>query len=413
MVKGPGKSLLISTVNLFIPLSPNDQRFWVLMESIRELALSEISEVAHGGISVFRPDETVSRVLGVLKESGRYEAAVSSDDSVGIITVRDLLGVSNPSRAKIAGIWRATGSVGPSARVLDVVETLMRNGIRAIPVTSGGEIEGLASQTDIIEAMCEVSELSEVPARGLVHSPVISVESEESVSRARKLMLDRDISHIPVMEKGRLSGEVTADIIVHAYITPASKTTTGDRIGERGPRFPGKVASIMDRQPLAVGPDASARQVVSGMRDHRKGACYVTDGDGGVLGIITPRELMALITSLRAEEELPVYIMGLSDEDFFERSVAEDKLRRVVERGMRFRPDITEVSVRIKRAQRKGERTRYDLTARALSPNDQTIAGAEGWDLLETFDELCSTLERALRRTKQEQPRQRRRRGRR
>jgi ribosome-associated translation inhibitor RaiA len=121
---------------------------------------------------------------------------------------------------------------------------------------------------------------------------------------------------------------------------------------------------------------------------------------------------MGLITRLRAEEELPVYIMGLSDEDFFESSIAEDKLRRVVERGMRFRPDITEVSVRIKRAQRKGERTRYDLTARALSPNDQTIAEAEGWDLLETFDELCSTLERALRRTKQEQPRQRRRRGR-
>jgi CBS domain-containing protein/ribosome-associated translation inhibitor RaiA len=384
-----------------------------LMESIRELALSEISEIAHGGISVFRPDETVSRVLGVLRESGRYEAAVTSDEAVGIITVRDLLGVSNPSRAKIASVWRATGSVGPSASVLDVVDVLMRDGIRAIPVTSGGEIESLASQMDIIGAMCEVSELSEVTAKDLVLSPVIAVDREESVSRTRKLMLERDISHIPVIDKGRLSGEVTADAIVHTYITPASKTTTGDRVGERAPRFPGKAASIMDRQPLAVGPDASAKRVVCGMRDHRKGACYVTSGDGGVLGIITPRELMGLIARLRAEEELPVYIMGLSDEDFFERSIAEDKVRRVVERGMRFRPDINEVSVRIKRSQKSGERARYGLTARALSPSDQVISEAEGWDLLETFDELCSTLERALRRTKQEPPRQRRGRGRR
>ena len=106
--------------------------------------------------------------------------------------------------------------------------------------------------------------------------------------------------------------------------------------------------------------------------------------------------------------------MGLSDEDFFERAVAEDKVRRVVRRGRRFRPDINEVSIRIKVSQTQGLRKRYELTARALSPSGQINAKADGWDLLAVFDELCTTLEKAIGRTKTETPgRTRRRRSRR
>jgi ribosome-associated translation inhibitor RaiA len=106
--------------------------------------------------------------------------------------------------------------------------------------------------------------------------------------------------------------------------------------------------------------------------------------------------------------------MGLSDEDFFERGVAEEKVRRVVRRSMRYRPDITEVSVNIKTSQTQGERTRYELTGRALTQEGQINAKADGWDLLRVFDELTDTLDKAIRRTKPETPsRTRRRRSRR
>jgi len=77
---------------------------------------------------------------------------------------------------------------------------------------------------------------------------------------------------------------------------------------------------------------------------------------------------------------------------------------------MRFRPNINEVSIRIKKNRAQGNRTRYELTARALSPEEQINAEAQGWDLLGVFDELCDTLGKAIRRTKPEAPRQSRRR---
>jgi chromatin segregation and condensation protein Rec8/ScpA/Scc1 (kleisin family) len=44
-------------------------------------------------------------------------------------------------------------------------------------------------------------------------------------------------------------------------------------------------------------------------------------------------------------------------------------------------------------------RTRYEIKARALSAEEQFIAEADGWDLLEVFDELCSTFDRVLKRS--------------
>ncbi len=385
-----------------------------MASSLRELAFTEIREFVNRRVTVFSPDETASKVLGVLKETDRYEAVVSSDGSVGIITVRDLLGVVQPSRTKIEGIWRATSVVSPGDPVVDFVKLLVRNNIRAMPVVEEGRAVGIVSQVDLISALCDVPELSGIHARELVRSPVLNLDIDEKVSFARRLMLERGISHIPVLEYGRLVGVVTAADIVHTFIIPASRTTYGERSEVKVTRFPGIVSGVMDVHPFTVGPDASALDVVSGMKELWKSACFMTDERDKILGILTPRELLPLLLRFSVEEELPVYIMGLTDEDFFESAIAEEKVRRVVTRSRRFRPDITEVSVRIKRSQTRGIRTRYELTARALTKDGQINVKAEGWDLLQIFDELCETLGNAMGRTKPEHPgRQRRRRSRR
>jgi ribosome-associated translation inhibitor RaiA len=133
-----------------------------------------------------------------------------------------------------------------------------------------------------------------------------------------------------------------------------------------------------------------------------KSACLMVDDEGVVHGIVTPRELLGLIAGLRVEDEIPVYILGITDEDFFERAVAEDKLRRIVAKNMRIHEGITEVSVRIKKQSTQGERARYRLNARVMGPNVGFNAENEGWGLMETFDGLCDALDNTLRRAKKE-----------
>jgi CBS domain-containing protein/ribosome-associated translation inhibitor RaiA len=383
-----------------------------LTKTLVELAETEVRVILHSAGGVFSPGDQVSRVLGYLKDTGRPEAVAAKGGRVGVVSLRDLLGVDQPGRTKVESIWKQVGTLAPGAAVIDAAAILMEKGVRALPVVENGEVVGAVSQIDIIEALTEVSDLRNMAAKGYMQNPVITMEHDVGVAQARRMMLDKNISHLPVTRGGRLVGMVTSDIIVHTFITPASKTTRGDVVGEKVTKFPGKVSGVMDSQPLTVGLDADMFQVVQGRSESGKTACLMVDDEGVVHGIITPRELLGLIAGLRVEDEIPVYIVGITEEDFFERAVAEDKLRRIVAKKMRIHDGITEVSVRIKKQSTKGERVRYRLNARVMGPNVSFNAENEGWGLMETFDGLCDALDKTLRRAKKE-PQKGARRGRR
>jgi CBS domain-containing protein/ribosome-associated translation inhibitor RaiA len=383
-----------------------------LTKTLVELSETEVRTILHGAGGVFSPGDQVSKVLGYLKDTGRHEAVAAKGGRVGVISLRDLLGVDHPGRTKVESIWKQVGALSPGAVVIDAAAMLMEKGVRALPVVENGEVVGAVSQIDIIEALTEVSDLRNMAAKEHMQNPVITVEHGTGVAHARRMMLDKNISHIPVTREGRLVGMVTSDVIVHTFITPASKTTRGDVVGEKVTGFPGKVSDVMDPQPFTVGPDADMLRVVQGMSKSGKTACIMVDDEGVVHGIVTPREFLGLIAGLRVEDEIPVYIVGITEEDFFERAVAEDKLRRIVAKNMRIHEGITEVSVRIKKQSTQGERARYRLNARVMGPNVSFNAEHEGWGLMETFDGLCDALDNTLRRAKKE-PQKGARRGRR
>jgi len=275
--------------------------------------------------------------------------------------------------------------------------------MRAFPVVEHRKLVGIISQVEIVAAMVDVPELKAYPAKDYVKRPVATLDSGEKVAHARRMMLERGISHVPVVDSGRLIGVVTAMDIVHTFITPGSRMAIGDKTGEKLTRFPGQVNGVMDDQPLAIGLNASIHEAVKGMHDRGKSACVMVDENGTVLGILTPREVLVILKGAEPEE-LPVSILGLEGEGFFEKGVAEEKVRRVVARNMRIHPDINQVSIRIRRQQNSGERARYQIAARVLSPTEQFNASTEGWDLLASFDDLLEALDATLKRAKREQP---------
>ncbi len=378
--------------------------------TLRDFAYTEVREIVSGTFQVFTLEETVAKVLGSLKKIKRSEAAIASRGIFGIITLRDLLNVDQPNQTKLDSVWRATGSIKPKENILSLCEFLIENRVRAIPVVEDDLVTGLATQMDVVLAMANVKELSEYPARELIKSPVWSLDIDKGVTNVRHIMLSNGISHVPIVDKGRLVGVITAEDVVNTFISPTLKTTQGERVGKRASRFPGKVSRIMDTDPCKITHDSSILDVINLLHKKDKNACFMINSLEQIIGVITPRDLMQPILDLKAPTELPVYIMGIEDEDFFERAVAEDKIRRVVLKSRRFRPDITEVSVRIKRSQLTGERIRYELTSRAYGQKDQINAEAGGWDLLESFDILCTRLGESIRRSKPQTPRRSRRR---
>lgn len=56
----------------------------------------------------------------------------------------------------------------------------------------------------------------------------------------------------------------------------------------------------------------------------------------------------------------------------------------------------------IKKRSREGDRVRYELVGRVISPTKQYNVSNSGWDLLSAFDRLLDSLDRVLRQAKLE-----------
>ena len=95
--------------------------------------------------------------------------------------------------------------------------------------------------------------------------PVITIDPKSGNDRARSLMLDNKISHIPVTTGEKLKGIVTAEILVNTFIGPASRMTTGNLSGQMLPKFSGQVSGVMDTQPIKLGPEANVLQAAKEM----------------------------------------------------------------------------------------------------------------------------------------------------
>jgi CBS domain-containing protein/ribosome-associated translation inhibitor RaiA len=236
-------------------------------------------------------------------------------------------------------------------------------------------------------------------AKDIMQTPVLTMEIDSPITHVRRTMMDKNYSFIPVTKEGKLEGIVTAEEIVHTFVTTASKTTRGDRSGKKVTRFPGQANGIMNKYPLTVPTEASVMDVIEGMMSTGEKACLVVNDSMRVHGIITEMELLKLIHMLMPTEELPVYIVGIDNEDFVERAVVEDKIRRAVERSVKMNT-ITEVSIRVKKQRTSGERTRYRITARVLGPGESFNVENENWGLMETFDGIVDQVAKTMRRAK-------------
>jgi CBS domain-containing protein len=370
--------------------------------SLQEFRNRQLRQVKYRSMRIFNIDEYVSKVLGELAGTRYYEGLVAVGKKVGLVSIRDFLIVTQPAQTTIANLVTITGSLSLNASIMDLAGKLIGENIRAIPLTENGDILGGISQIDLLEALGEVSEYANIRAETVMKAPVYSIESSDSILTVRKRMLDHAISHIPITENGELVGMICAKDIVQTFIVPIGAMTMGQRSGEKIARFEGDVKAIMDASPITAHGKTPTITIIQDLIEQGKSACIIVDTNNHIQGIITPRELLTPIVQEYERNTLPIYFVGLSDEDAFDQNIAETRIRRVVERGLKIHPHIQEVAIVIEKTREMGNRTLYELTANIYSTvsEEQFSIKEEEWGMVKAFAKLAETLDAVLRRSK-------------
>jgi CBS domain-containing protein/ribosome-associated translation inhibitor RaiA len=363
----------------------------------------QVSQFMRKVPDIFSPAETASKLLGYLYKTDLYEAPVVGEGKVGLITLRDLLNVVQPDKTKLDTLWRFVEVLTPDKPIQQAIEAMFQNDTRAVPIVEKGMVVGIISQVEVAKAFSEAQDLKEITIAKIMKHPVITIEKGSRISSAMRLMLDHKISHLPVLDGPNLVGVITAKHIAYHFIIPSTGTKRGERIGEEIGRLDGPVDGVMDPKPFTEEPQTTALETACVFGEEEKSSCIVTGVEKEVLGILTPKELITLLRGLLTEEKKPpISIIGLKQDDFFESAAVEDKIRRVIEKNIRFYPPIEEVTIVLDRRNVGGNQTRYEATANVHGPYQQFHTKAQGWDLLVLFDELSQELDRMLRNKKKE-----------
>ncbi len=111
-------------------------------------------------------------------------------------------------------------SIPPEASVYEALQRMADRDIGALVVISGGEVVGMFSERDYARKVILKGKSSkETSVAELMSSPVVTVGPEDTIEYCMALMTVKKHRHLPVLEKGRLSGVISIGDVVSAIIS--------------------------------------------------------------------------------------------------------------------------------------------------------------------------------------------------
>ena len=123
------------------------------------------------------------------------------------------------------GSDREVLSISPDASVYEAIALMADNSIGALLVVSNGVLVGIMSERDYARKVVLQSRSSkDTRVADIMTSPVITVSPAHTVEECMRLMTDKRIRHLPVVEGSTIAGIVSIGDLVRAVITVQGET---------------------------------------------------------------------------------------------------------------------------------------------------------------------------------------------
>ncbi len=187
-------------------------------------AIHVASVVEEDFTSVY-PDENTNVLIPLLQQYKLVVVYDSDHKLIGQVTAGDLLKKFQPEDGMESAIEKVL-TIEADERVVHLRRRMLDDNITRFVVTEHEKYTGIVTETDVAIAMREFRKqvdgnhqdhrIRNLLVKDIMSAPLISMERTAKVSDAVALMLKKNISAIPVMDKGRLAGVVTRRSLVNA-----------------------------------------------------------------------------------------------------------------------------------------------------------------------------------------------------
>ena len=339
-------------------------------------------------------DEALSKALSRMK-SGRVHQLVVTEGGklAGMLELKAVISKDiDLASAKAGGLARSVPYASPEDDESALAEKLLGSGMRALPVVSGGEVVGIISETDIMKTAAKFI------GKGVklcnIMTPCVYVSKGEKAAKVRSLMLDTNVSRVPVMEGDDVAGVVGTLDLIKVMEARAGQESRGGRTTERGATEKSSAwnisaESVMSRAAVLPG-DATIADVIPLLRKNEE--VVVKNGE---IGIIIPKDVMELLVKSKKEGTY-VQITGMQDEDIAFKAKMDSAVQEFVQKYTRMTDNIEYLYAHVEKHHKQGKKQKYSIRLRFKVPFGFFVSHSWGWRPIDVIQDAFKNLEREI-----------------
>jgi predicted transcriptional regulator len=122
---------------------------------------------------------------------------------------------------KASTVW----SIGPNAMVFDAIQLMDEKSIGALPVVDDKTLVGIVSERDYTRKVILKGRSSkETPVNEIMTKQLVTVNPSNSVSECMRIITEKRVRHLPVLEGTKLVGILSIGDVVN-WLMSAQKAT--------------------------------------------------------------------------------------------------------------------------------------------------------------------------------------------
>jgi predicted transcriptional regulator len=358
-------------------------------------------------------DTKISEILSLMEQHRIHQLPLLSEGdkhhtrgSVKGIVILNKIVVRefDVAQATAKAIAISTGKASPDDSLERCAELILGSNQRALPVQENGELVGIISEQDLMQAV-----RLDGPA-GELAKPIMSVTPKDSLATVKQMMIQKNISRVVAAENGRPLGCIgTMDMLkvlrpgwedYPAHAGKGSGPVKGVGVELQGSRGRGyiekmsidkmDIRSLIHKVPI-IKEGEGAQAAVDLLRENEE---IFVERLGGQWGIITAKDILG--AWVKARENALVMIQGLDrDIDAMDVARIQTKAASIV-KHISASAELQPMRIYIKKHHKQGPKTKYSVKIEWPTSFGTFIADKEHGRDDKSYGDLTSIAQRAL-----------------
>jgi len=344
---------------------------------------------------IISKDEPLSKIISTLIETGSYDVFIELSGKVAALNIRDIIGAKDIKTTRPSLVGKIIPELNRKSVVSESARIMSHYRMRTLPVVQNGRVEGQISAKRIVDSINKQLLVSKLKINA------------SNIMTGDPLVIDSHKSvstAMSIMKRRRIDHLPVVDNGILVGIITSSDImkvmSPAERIGKKSIG----INNAEDRLSVEVSGLANEDVITASVEESLQGVCDRIISAGSSYCIIKVwDEIQGIITyrdivallGEKIEEDIPMFIVGLPDEPL-DAELAKSKFANITKFMRRIHPDIEQARCHIKLRRVLGSRKRYEIDVHIRSTHGNISYTNVGWDLAKLFDEMNHALKKRV-----------------